>query len=609
MNKRGASGTVARRLAWMVAAFAFLHPGAFSPAARAQSAASQALDKVTAGGTVAPASISGANDPLGRGTPRGTVFRFLQAAQLGDFKTATQYLQLTPSQRNFGGESLAKQLLAVLDRGFTGDVNRASDQPDGTVEIGLPRGKESIGNISINDADVEVILVQINDPTVGKIWLFSSDTLSKIPEAYDQLSINQFGSKLPGWAAEHRMLGMPLWQWLAMLILVPVSAGLAFVILQIILLPIRFWIRWRRPGEPARGPPLFGRPLLMLMGVTAHAIGVRYLTIPLLHRAYYMRLAGVAWTIAGTWFVWTILRGAMESVRRQAIARGKASAGSLMILGQRIVKVLLVAAAFLFILRLLGLDMTTALAGVGLGGLAVALGAQKTIENLIAGLFMLSDETILVGETCKFGDQTGTIEDISLRAVRIRTAARTEVSIPNGALAAMSIENLSRRDKLLFQTTLGLRYETRPDQLRAVLVEIRRMLYEHPMIEQESARIRFVAFGESSLRLELFSYVMTTNDAVYLSVCEDILMRIMDIVKQAGTALALRSQTLYMTGDTGLDMAKTATAENAVGEWRKHGDLPFPDFHPDDIPGMRAQTVYPAPESSVHKKKEDGSEP
>jgi MscS family membrane protein len=239
------------------------------------------------------------------------------------------------------------------------------------------------------------------------------------------------------------------------------------------------------------------------------------------------------------------------------------------------------------------------LAGLGIGGLAIALAAQKTLENLFGGVSVLADEVIRVGDTCRFGDRVGTIEDISLRSTRIRTTERTELSIPNGALAAMNVENLTRRDKILFNPTLGVRYETSADQLRYLLAEVRRMLYEHPKVESESARIRFANFDNSALSLEIFSYVLTPDFAEFTVIREDLLLRIMDLVRKSGSDFAFPSRTLYMTRDSGLDKEKGGVAEQQVEQWRDERQLPFPDFAPADKSAFRGSIAYPEPESAV----------
>jgi MscS family membrane protein len=294
----------------------------------------------------------------------------------------------------------------------------------------------------------------------------------------------------------------------------------------------------------------------------------------------------------------------LDRWRIRAITRGHTGTGSLVLLGQRIVKVVIVLFAGLTILGVLGFNMTTALAGIGIGGIAIGFGAQKTIENLFGGLSLLGDEVIRVGDVCNFNGRVGSVEDISLRSTRIRTVERTELSIPNGSLATMNVENLSRRDKFLFNPKIGLRYETTPDQLRYVLAEARRLLYEHPKVETASARIRFTGLEDSWLALEVFSYILTRDAAEFNAIREDILLRFMDVVADAGTGFAFPSQTLYLGRDPKPDESKTKEAEARVNRWREERQLPFPDFAPAEISEFRDSLPYPPPDSALNNPKE-----
>src|ERR1700684_1750847 len=201
-----------------------------------------------------------------------------------------------------------------------------------------------------------------------------------------------------------------------------------------------------------------------------------------------------------------------------------------MLLGERILKAVVFVIAVFLVLSDLGFNRTTALAGRGIGGLAVGCGAQKTIENLFGGVSVLGDEVIRVGDVCRFGDRTGTVEDIGLRSTRVRTEERTLLAIPNGTVATINVENLSRRDKILFKTVLGLHTDTSQDHLRAVLSEIRRVLSEHPKIETKKMRVRLTELTSSALNVELFCYVMTRDYNEFAAVREELLLNIMNLV-------------------------------------------------------------------------------
>jgi MscS family membrane protein len=562
-----------------------------------QSWAAQSVTGLLQAGAQAQAPTATAADQLGRDTPSGTVLGFLQAAQAGNYKTAADYLQMSAAHRQSQGSELAEKLKVLMDRSFVGGLRRLSTRSDGSPEFGTT-DQQTIGIFSNSDADVPVVLVRTSDPNSGKVWLFSSETLSRVSELYDNLKAHQIENKLPQSLVQNVFLGMPLWQWLALFAAIPLALGIGWAAVLLLAIPRRFWLKYRnRPNLNAYGH--LSTPLLVLFSALAHRVITGYFGLPLLPRLYYYRIIGVLITIGFFWFLLRATSLVMQRLRIRAISAGRIGTGTLMVLGQRLLSALVVIVAILAMFAILGFNLTTLLAGLGIGGIAIAFAAQKTLENLFGGISVLADEVIRVGDSCRFGDRVGTVEDISLRSTRIRTNERTELSIPNGALATMNIENLTRRDKILFNPTLGIRCETTADQLRYLLAEVRRMLYEHPKVESESARIRFANFDNSALSLEIFSYILTRDFAEFTAIREDLLLRIMDIVEKSGTGFAFPSRTLYFSRDSGLDKEKTAAAEQQVGQWREQHKLPFPDFAPADKSAFRGSIVYPPPESAT----------
>ena len=557
----------------------------------------QLLPGTTKAGTQTQEPATAPADPLGRDTPSGTVLGFLQAAQAGNYRSAADYLQMSAARRQSQGPELAEKLKILMDRAFVGSLRQLGTRPGGSPESGVGE-PQTIGAFASGDVDVPVVLVRVADPNAGKVWLFSSETLSKVPELHDNLQAHQVEQKLPHSLVGNVFLGMPLWQWLALLIAVPIAVAIGWLVVALLAIPRRLWLKYRhRPNLHS-----FSRvsaPLLLFFGAITHRAMAAYLGLPLLPRLYYYRTIGVVMAIGFFWFLLRATGLTMQRLRTHAISAGRTGTGTLAVLGERLLKALVVMVAVLAILSALGFNLTTVLAGLGIGGLAIAFAAQKTLENLFGGVSVLADEVIRVGDTCRLGDRVGTVEDISLRSTRIRTAERSELSIPNGALATMNVENLTRRDKILFNPTLGVRYETSADQMRFLLAEVRRMLYEHPKIEGESARIRFASFDNNALSLEISSYVLTRDYGEFAAIREDLLLRIMEIVEKSGSGFAFPSQTVYFTRDAGLDQEKLEAAERQVQQWRDQRQLPFPDFAPADKAAWRGSIVYPPPESAV----------
>jgi len=215
---------------------------------------------------------------------------------------------------------------------------------------------------------------------------------------------------------------------------------------------------------------------------------------------------------------------------------------SVLPLASRVAKLTIVLLTIAAVLGSWGYNTTSILAGLGIGGIAVALAAQKTIENLFGGVAVISDRPVTVGDFCKFGNQVGTIEDIGLRSTRIRSLDRTLVTVPNSQFASMTLENFSPRDKMLFHFTLNLRRDTKPDQLRAVLESVGAMLKRNTKVEAGEVPLRFVGIGTYSLDVEIFVYVLTADFDEFLKIQQDLLLSILDAVEAAGTALALPTQ-------------------------------------------------------------------
>lgn len=566
---------------------------------RAQGAITEALQSATT-----PSPAAAPTDPLGRGTPSSSILGFLKAAQSGDYAIAAQYLQLSSGRRQSEGEQDARRLKFVLDHAFSGNLSKYN-QPEGIPQEGVPLGHQRLGTITAGDVEADLDMVRVPDPNAGKIWLISSDTLTKLSELSDQVEARQVELKLPSALVKHQLAGAPLWQWGALFLTIPFAAGLGWIVLALLEVPVRWWAKKRGQLEVASWRSVSG-PAWFLASTLIHQIFTRRLRLPLLPLHYYFQVTSVVLILSFTWIVWRFVRWSLNRVRAQALARGHIGTGSLILLGERILKAIIFALGILAVLGSLGFNMSTALAGLGIGGLAIGFGAQKTIENLFGGVSVLGDEVFRVGDVCRFGDRTGVVEDIGLRSTRIRTEDRTLVAIPNGTVATINLENFSRRDKILFKTTLSLRSETKADHLRYILSEIRQLLYSHPKIETKTVRVRLIDIAGGAPSVEILSYVLTQDFGEFAAVREDLLLRMLDVVEDSGSGLALPAQTLYLSRDGGLEKQKTENAVKKIAELRDKQQLPFPDHQQEDISGFKGSIEYP-PADSVVRKASDGS--
>jgi MscS family membrane protein len=241
----------------------------------------------------------------------------------------------------------------------------------------------------------------------------------------------------------------------------------------------------------------------------------------------------------------------------------------------------------------LGLPVMSLLAGLGIGGLAVALAIRPTLENLIGGFILYIDRPVRVGDFCTFDGQNGTIERIGIRSTAIRALDRTLISVPNAQFADMKLVNWARLDQMLIHETIGIRYETTPDQLRFVLANIREMLHSHPRIDPNTIRVRFAGYGASSLNIGPRIYAVTREWNDFHAIREDVFLRIYDIVAEAGTGFAFPSQTVYLGKDAGLDKEAQERAMKQVQAWRRAGKLPFPRMPEEHQARLEGTLDYP----------------
>src|SRR5215475_8989936 len=304
-----------------------------------------------------------APDPLGRETPNGSLFGFLQAVQAENYPTAAQYLQMSPARRAALGEQIATKLKAVLDTAFVGSLRAISTNPEGSPQPGIAPDHERVGTLSVDDSEVDVIMVHVTDPNAGKIWLFSAETLSRIPELYEQVEAHQVESHVPKVLVQTHFLGMSVWLWLALLIAVPVAAVLGWILIELVVFPLMWWRGIRKQPQLADWRKVSG-PVWLVLGVMIHRILVSFLGMPLLHRHYYFLTARVILITGLAWLALRALSRGMGRLRDRAIARGSTGTGSLVLLGQRVAKALIVIAAGLAVLGVLGFNLTTALAGL-----------------------------------------------------------------------------------------------------------------------------------------------------------------------------------------------------------------------------------------------------
>ena len=503
---------------------------------------SQAVPAKTASSEAPPASPT---DTIGRGTPRGTVLGLLSAAR--DRNTGLAALYLDTPLRGADAEALASQLAEVINRRLPARLNEISDMPEGSQRDPLKPDEDLIGVIQTANGDLDILVERVDRGKAGKVWLFSRKTLASIPDAYQELSPSLLERALPKFMITTRVAEIPLFEWMALFLGMPLLYLLTGLLNRIVSLAAG--LLRRRLGKNAGLPnPQILRPPIRLLILS---LVIRWLIskvpLPLLARQFWSTTALVIVIVACMWLLMLLNR----RVERYMVGnrRSLSGAASVSRLVRWLVDLIVLFAGLLFTLHHFGINLTATLAGLGVGGIAVALAAQKTLENVIAGVSLIADRAIGVGDVLNMGDIQGTVVEVGLRSTRIRTVDRTVVSLPNGQIANMRLETLSVRDKFLFHPVVGLRYETTSVQLHSFMDGVRSLLNEHANVDSISVRVRFVRFGASSLDVDIFAYVFAHDWDNFLEIQEELLFGIMEIVHKAGAEIAFPSQSLYLAAD------------------------------------------------------------
>ncbi|MDT8069088.1 MAG: mechanosensitive ion channel [Terriglobia bacterium] len=482
-----------------------------------------------------------ARDPLGRDTPRGTIFGFVRYSRREDYTTAAQYLQPTYGK---DPEAVARELQELMDLKFRGRLEFISDKPEGSIDDGLPLDRDRVGTIEFADRSVNLILVRTQDSASKRmIWLISEETVVEAQSLYTEIQPSPLVRYLPEVTTTNYFLYISAAQWIGWLLSIPAAYFLAWCIVLLLRLLYRVIPEDRR----AKGPKFasFRSPFRFICFVILHAYFVYLLRIPLFYRWYYLRFV-LALFFGGAF--WLASRGVEVFFGRAVGKLGSwaVERASMLVLVSRMIRVGVFILAVIAIATVLGFDTKAMLAGVGIGGLAIALAGQKTLENVIGGVSLLLDRAVHVGDTCRIGDKLGKVEDIGLRSLRLRMLDQTLVVVPNGVLAQVQFENLTSRTKLLIQNRFSVRSETPVEKLQAMLDSLQHMLDQLAYVERCSSRIRIVRFAGAATEIELFAYILTTDWAKFTVLRQNVMIKALEIVEAEGIRLTGTTQLSYV---------------------------------------------------------------
>ena len=482
------------------------------------------------------------------GSPRASVLGYLNAARAGDYAAAAAWLDQSYPEVATRQVELARRLKAVLDSKLWLDIDKISPRAIGDTSDGLPRDREGLGSVALPDGkEVAIRLSRQRDGEVQR-WVFSAATLTQVDALYAALPDNWIREHLPEALLRSGPFEILYWQWIALLILIPTSALIGWTLQQ----PTRQLLRKVSAKTntnfddqmiaAAKGP------LTLLWGVAASRVLLQWIALAAPAQAFIVELQKAIGTVAVFWIILRAIGVLQATIPLSAWGARHPALRSLIPLGARIARMIVFAIAVLTVIAQFGYPVATILAGLGIGGIAVALGAQKSLEHFFGSVSIGVDQPFRVGDWVNAGGAEGEIEAIGLRSTRIRTMDRTIISIPNGQLAESRTENFATRERIRLRAMIGVEYGTSAATMRLLRDDIEKCLRAHPLTWPDRVQVRFSEFGASSLNIELFCWLQTTKIDEFREAREEIFLRIMEIVEGNGAAFAFPTQTIHLVG-------------------------------------------------------------
>lgn len=520
-----------------------------------------ALGQVHPAAAAASATQPGAPspEPVAPDSPRAAVQAYFELCRAGEFAEAAAYLDL-PESAKAQGPILARRLKEVLDRQIWIKLDDISPRSSGKGNDRLPAGVEEIGAVpGLNGPDpVRLIRRWANN---GPRWVFSRATVDHINEWHARLRDRWIDEHMPERLLRPGPEELLWWQWIALPVLFGLALAAGNVLAYLSRLGLRRLVaRTKIRLDDALLQRLSG-PLTLVWALAAVDLTLPALSLYPPAHAFIQRVLRAGYLVVIFWFATRSIDIGGARLLDTPRTRGNPTARSLVPLGMRGLKLTVFVIAAITVVSELGYPVGSLLTGFGIGGVVLALAAQKTVEHLFGSLSIGIDQPFGVGDYVVVDGLSGTVESIGLRSTRIRTLDRTLVTVPNGKLAEMRIESFTPRDRIKFGCTVALAQGTRPAVVRGVLTGIRAMLAASPKIYPDRS-IALSRITDVSIDIEILAWFATTSWDEFLVLREGALLGLLDVVEAAGARLAFPTRTLELASDLAITRA---TKPNATG--------------------------------------------
>ena len=508
-------------------------------------------------------------DSFGRDTPRHTVQGFISALSENDYLLASNYLNLSKSDNP---TTVVRQFKQALDAGgrFQPDL-QISNTPEGNLTDQLPPSQENVGVINIGEKSVSLLLERVVSKENEQYWQFSSETLSSIPEVIENSEPTLVSRYTVDSLDGKKLFGYQLADLVAALSMIVSSFVLTYIAVWLLYHLLRI-VYPRVRGVPLPLPDKVILPLsVVIMALILSEVMV-YAGVSVTLREPVNRFTDIASWLALTWLLLRVIDAIFTRAVNLSYKKNYTERVSILGLLRKVVKALLLIFAVIVIFGNLGFDLTTGIAALGVGGLALALGAQKTIENLVGSVVVVADSPVRIGDYCKFGTYEGTVIDIGIRSSRVRTLTRTVVTVPNGDFSSMQIENFTSRDMFRFFHQLYLKRTADIDVVFKMVKDLDEFLNEHYLTNQEWNQVNILELRQDCYVIQLQAYINANNVMEFYDKQNVVFVDVLNQVAKYDVEHALPTQQLIVNQAELEHHMENNTAETEDDVSKEHSD-------------------------------------
>ncbi|MGL5252551.1 MAG: mechanosensitive ion channel family protein [Moraxella sp.] len=488
-------------------------------------------------------------DTFRRDTPRGTMQGFMQALAQNDWALAINYIDVN---NNKNPSATIQSLKAALDSG--GRINeqlQISNDPAGNLDDKLPPNLDKVGEINApntNKGSIDILLQRVKQNNGTQVWLISQQTLQQVSTLSPNAKPTLVERYVPKKWLDEDIKGYSVGHIAAVIALLFATYVLSLLISQLFFWLFRTLYLATHPDKDKRFP-IDGRVVvpaaMVITGVIIKELMI-VVGINLVARNVVSKLADMLSWVALAWLLLRIMDLVFKRAENYASNNNHPERLSVLNLLRKVVKVILLAIAAIVILGNLGFDLTTGIAALGIGGVALALGAQKTIENLVGSVSVVADQPVNVGDYCRFGSQEGTVEDIGIRSTRLRTTDRTVVTIPNGNFSSMSIENVSKRDMFHFSQVFYVSRDSDIDKLKEFLEQTQIYITNHPDTNSMLNQVRISGTQQDAYLVEVRCYMTVKGVMDFNQKQTEMILQIAELMQDVGLKNALPTSRVMM---------------------------------------------------------------